>query len=223
MTDPDLASVGKVLVSGAGGFVGRNLCGALLARGWTVKGAVRSTTSELLPGVQAHAVGDIGPDTDWTDALEGVSAVVHLAARVHQLQDDASDPANEYFRTNVAATTRLAQAAADAGVSKFVLVSSVKVNGDFTSGDRRFSERDEPHPEDAYAVSKLNAENELKRICSESAMEYVILRPPLVYGAGVAANFRRLIWLACSGLPLPFASIHNRRSMINIANLSDAI
>jgi nucleoside-diphosphate-sugar epimerase len=212
---------GRILVTGAGGFVGRALCAALRQEQFTAIAALRR-----IPGgtglAQEIAVGDLGPDTDWRAALQGVGCVVHLAARTHVLDDRSSDPLAEYRRINVEVTRKLAQQAARSGVRRFVFLSSVKVNGESTTS-RPFNERDDPHPEDAYGISKREAEDMLRAIGGETGMEIVILRPPLVYGPGVKGNFLRLLNAVAKGAPLPLASIDNRRSLVYVGNLVDAI
>jgi nucleoside-diphosphate-sugar epimerase len=174
-----------------------------------------------VPGAaDAIAVGDIGPATDWRAALERVDCVVHLAARTHVLRESAADPLAEYRRANVEAAARLAEQARAAGVRRLVFMSSIKVNGESTQ--RPYTEADAPQPEDAYGVSKWEAEQALARIAAGSAMELVVLRPPLVYGPRVAGNFRRLLEAVARGTPLPLASIANRRSLLYVGNLAGA-
>jgi nucleoside-diphosphate-sugar epimerase len=168
------------------------------------------------------AVGDIGPNTDWRTALEGVSGVVHLAARTHVLRETATDPLAKYRQVNVSGTERLARSAAAGGVRRLVFVSSVKVNGERT-GERPFTEDGAPRPEDAYGVSKWEAEQALSRIAAETGLEVVVLRPPLVYGPGVKGNFLRIMSLVARGMPLPLGAIDNRRSFIYAGNLAGAI
>jgi nucleoside-diphosphate-sugar epimerase len=207
-----------VLVTGANGFIGRALCDVLAASGRRVRKAVRIR----VPGLpDAVAVDDIGPDTDWRTALEGVSGVVHLAARTHVLRETATNPLAEYRNINVAGTECLARSAAAGGVRRLVFVSSVKVNGERT-GERPYSEDDTPRPEDAYGVSKWEAEQALFRIAAETGLEVVVLRPPLVYGPGVKGNFLRLMHLVARGAPLPFGAVDNRRSFIYSGNLTSA-
>lgn len=168
------------------------------------------------------AVGDIGPKTDWSAAVTGCDAVVHLAAHVHVMRRQAGDAAGEFHRVNVEGSENLAHQAARAGVRRFVFLSSVKVNGE-ASGERAFVETDPIMPKDAYGVSKAEAENRLQIISNETGMEVVILRPPLVYGPGVKANFLRLLRAVDSGVPLPFSSISNLRSLVYVGNLVDAL
>jgi len=208
----------SVLVTGANGFVGRALCEALAASGRRVKRALRMAQPGRPDDV---AVGDIGADTDWRSALEGVSSVVHLAARTHVLRETAADSLAEYRRVNLDGTRRLAQEAGRAGVRRLVFVSSIKVNGEVT--ERPFTEDDAPRPEDAYGVSKWEAEQALARVAGETGLQVAVLRPPLVYGPEVKGNFLRLMGLVARGTPLPLASITNRRSLIYVGNLVDAV
>jgi nucleoside-diphosphate-sugar epimerase len=208
-----------VLVTGANGFIGWALCGVLAASGRRVRKAVRMP----VPGLpDAVVVGDIGPDTDWRTALEGVSGVVHLAARTHVLRETATDPLAAYRKINVSGTERLARSAAAGGIRRLVIVSSVKVSGERTE-ERPFTEDGAPRPEDAYGVSKWEAEQALSRIAAETGLEVVALRPPLVYGPGVKGNFLRLMNLVARGVPLPLGAVDNRRSLIYTGNLAGAI
>ena len=212
-------SENTVLVTGADGFVGRALCEALAASGRRVRRAVHRLDGRT---DGAAAVGDIGPDTEWGAALDGVDSIVHLAARTHVLRETAPDALAAYRRTNVAGTERLARAAAARGVRRLVFLSSVKVNGERT-GERPFREEDVPRPEDSYGVSKAEAERALAGIAAETALPVTILRPPLVYGPGVKGNFLRLLRLVARGVPLPLGAIDNRRSFVYLGNLVDAI
>ncbi|MFH1983066.1 MAG: NAD-dependent epimerase/dehydratase family protein [Pseudomonadota bacterium] len=209
----------RVLVTGASGFVGRPLCVGLTEAGCTVR-AVSRAPSALAWAGDVHPVAGIDGHTDWDTALVGVSAVVHLAARVHRLSDDAPDAAAAYERVNTAGTLRLAAAAAAAGCRRFVFLSTVKVLGE--AGRFRGEGAGQP-PADPYGLSKYDAEQGLRRIAETSGMKVVCLRPPLVYGPGVKANFLRLMnWVHC-GLPLPLGAVKNRRSLVYVGNLVDAI
>lgn len=214
----------KILVTGANGFVGRALCASLLAAGLPYRGAIRRP--ESVPshprGADIAYVGDIGPDTDWRQALEGVTAVVHLAARVHVMEDEGPDALAEYRRINVAGTQRLARSAAEAGVQRFIYLSTVKVHGEATTGPA-FDELSPPAPSDPYAVSKWEAENVLRDIAANTGLEVVVLRPPLVYGPGVKGNFLRLLQLVERRTPLPIRCIDNRRSLLYVRNLISAV
>lgn len=211
------------LVTGANGFVGSALCARLLRDGTAVRGAVRSLRSTP-DGVEAIAIGSLSSETDWTVALRSVDQVVHLAARVHVMNDKSTDPLAEFRRVNVEGTANLARQAAAAGVRRFVYLSSIKVNGEFTQEGHPFSADDAPAPEDPYGVSKHEAEQALRQIAVDTGMEVVIIRPPLVYGPGVKANFESMMrWLA-RGVPLPLAAVtQNRRSLVALDNLVDLI
>lgn len=210
----------QVAVTGATGFVGRAVSERLEREGCHVRKVLRSG-HRLRPGLD-FAVEDIGPLTDWSGAFERVDSVVHLAARVHVMRDSVADPLAAFRRTNVEGTETLARAAARAGVRRFVFVSSVKVNGERTA-DRPFSERDAPHPEDAYGRSKWEAEQRLAEVAAGTGMAVTILRPPLMYGPGVKGNFLSLMRAVARGWPLPLASIRNARSLLYVGNLADAV
>jgi nucleoside-diphosphate-sugar epimerase len=204
-----------LLITGATGFVGAGLTALLNRTGRPYRVAVRAGVSQF----HAVQVGDIGPDTDWSAALDGVDAIVHLAGRAHVTARE-TDALAQFCRVNAAGTARLAEQAAAAGVRRFVLISSVKAAAD-TSGASALIEVDRPVPGTPYGISKLEAEQALLRLAG--AMETVILRPPLVYGPGVKANFRSLLRLVDSGLPLPLGTVRNGRSLIARDNLADAI
>lgn len=212
----------RFLVTGANGFVGQYLCAELLRQGQTVRAAVRSA-SPPIDGIEVAVVGAIDGEINWSDALRDVDVVIHLAARVHVMKDVAADPLAEFLRVNMQGTANLAYQAAAAGVRRLVYVSSIKVNGERTSETRPFTESDKPDPQDAYATSKWRAEQALQRVAQESGLEVVIVRPPLVYGPGVKGNFIRLLKAVDKGIPLPLASVHNKRSLIYLGNLVDAL
>jgi len=214
----------RILVTGANGFVGNALCRRLIADGHSVIASVRSSESEanLPSGITATFTQPLSPETDWSRALSGVNVVVHLAARVHVMHESASDPLSEFRRVNVEGTRRLAQCALSCGIKRFVFVSSIKVNGESTRPGTSFNDRDAPAPQDPYGVSKLEAEKELGSV-ARSGMELVIVRPPLVYGPGVSANALRLFQAVHRRRRLPLASVRNRRSLIYVGNLVDAI
>jgi len=253
---PDLSPV--VLVTGASGFVGSALCSQLAAAGYAVRGVRRNIGRDAPPPdivdpVSWIIIPNIGPDTQWDEALRGVASVVHLAASVHMMQDVTANPLAEFRRVNTLGTETLARAAARAGVKRFVFLSSIKVNGEETSpphpsplmeplttrlgrqqtaaksldiprGEREcFSETDPPSPQDPYAASKWEAEQALHRIAAETGMEVVVLRCPLVYGPGVKGNFLRLMQAVDRGIPLPLALAANHRSLIYLGNLISVI
>jgi UDP-glucose 4-epimerase len=212
-----------VVVSGANGFVGRTLCRALLDAGHRVTGLVR------------RAGGCVDGVTEWVDACSDYSGIahnwpagldadciVHLAARVHVMHDTAADPGAAFRATNVDGTLRLAEAAREHGVPRFVFVSSIKAVGERDNG-RSLREDDPPHIEDAYGCSKRAAEDALRRLSAETGLEVVIARPPLVYGPHVRANFLRLMDAVWRGVPLPLGGAHARRSMVYVGNLADAL
>ena len=208
-----------ILVTGASGFVGRALCDLLAASGRAPRKAARRPPANAPDTV---ATGDIGPDTIWKAALEGVRCVVHLAARTHVLRESAAGPLSEYRRINVQGTERLAREAVASGVKRIVFLSSVKVNGERTLA-HPYTEDDAPQPEDAYGATKQEAEQVLARFAAEAGLEVVVLRPPLVYGPGVKGNFLRLMNFVARGIPLPLGSVDNLRSLVYVENLVDAI
>jgi nucleoside-diphosphate-sugar epimerase len=176
----------------------------------------------LFDGARVHVVGDIGPDSDWDAALDEVEAVVHLAARVHVMKEDDVDPLTQHCRVNAEGTARLAAAAMAARVGQFVFLSTVKVMGECDRG-RPLGEDETPAPADAYGLSKWAGEKALLDVCDQGPMRPVILRPPLAYGPGVKGNMLRLLKLCQWAPPLPLAAVDNRRSLISVANLADAI
>jgi nucleoside-diphosphate-sugar epimerase len=212
----------RVLVTGAGGFVGRVLCARLAERGHTVRAAVRAPGGAPAGVAEVAVVGEIGPATEWGEALRGVDAVIHLAARVHVMDDRATDPLAEYRRTNVGGTERLARQAAEHGVRRLVFASSIKVLGEATHG-APFREETTPAPADPYGVSKREAEAALRAVEATGALEVCVVRPPLVYGPGVKANFARLMGAVARGVPLPLGALRNRRSLVYVGNLADAL
>ena len=208
----------KVLVTGANGFVGKRLVNELDYRGYVVSRAVRQCHNE-----QEIEIGDLCADTDWSTALADVSCVVHTAARVHVMNECADDPMALFRMVNVMGTANLARQAKLAGVKRFIYISSVKVNGELTSNAMAFTELNTANPKDPYGKSKHEAEIELKLIAEGSNMELVIIRPPLVYGPGVKANFAALMHAVQRGWPLPLGAIHNKRSLVALDNLVDFI
>ena len=212
-----------VLVTGASGFIGRATCSAVVQRGFSVRGATRVPTA-LPSGSENIVVGEVDGATDWRSTLKGCDLVVHLASRVHVMQDDADDPLAKFYKVNADGTLTLAKQAAEAGVRRFVFLSSIKVNGESSQPARPFSADDLPAPEDAYGLSKFEAEKGLFALARETRMEVVVIRSPLVYGPGVKANFRSMMaWLA-TGIPLPLGALTgNRRSLVNLDNLADLI
>ena len=207
----------KILITGQNGFIGKALFDLLKQQGHQVRGTVRNE-NKIEEGLDIIAVGDISSTTDWSTALKDIETVIHLANRAHVLNDQVSDPLTIFREVNVAGTIHLAKQALESKVKRFIFISSIKVNGEKTD-KQSFSAEDKPNPQDPYAISKLEAENALREIARHSSMEIVIIRPPLVYGQGVKGNFKRLSRLVELGIPLPFASIKNKRSLISLENL----
>lgn len=213
-----------ILITGATGLVGTALCDELGQGGRIMRAAIRTVPSKwrLPDSVEIIRIGDIGSVTDWSHELVGVDCVVHLAARTHITRDTVTDPLAEYRRINVEATEALARATAAAGIRRFVFLSSIKVNGEHTAKNP-FTEDEAPQPEDAYGISKWEAEQALWKIASETKLEVVVLRAPLVYGPGVKGNFLKLMNAVARSVPLPLASVHNHRSLIYVSNLVAAL
>lgn len=209
-----------LLITGADGFIGRSLTLAAATRGWTVRAATRSGGA-VVGSAADLMVGDLGSDLDWSVALAGCDTVVHLAARVHVMEDQGEAGRQAFWRINVEATERLARAAANAGVRRLVFVSTVKVLGE--GCERAYTDDDPPAPMDHYAQSKADAEQKLLAIGKETGLEVVILRPPLVYGPGVKANFLSMMKSIRRGWPLPLGALATRRSFCYLGNLIDAI
>jgi nucleoside-diphosphate-sugar epimerase len=209
----------RVLITGANGFIGSQLTPFLNSKGYTL---VPTGNFELrsVPGFKV--VESIDLNTDWKELLREVDAVVHLAARVHVMQESAGDPLMKFRRVNVEGTESLARQAAEMGVRLFIFMSSIKVNGEETEG-KPFQSTDPPNPRDPYAISKLEAEQILRQIESQTNMEVCIIRPPLVHGPGVKGNLATLVRLVRLGIPLPFGAVKNSRSLVGVSNLCSLI
>ncbi len=216
--DPQLK---RVLVTGGGGFIGKPLCARLARDGFDVRASMRRQPSLNAANVECVRV-ELAPDTDWSTHLIGVDAVVHTAARAHMMRDRSKDPLAEFRRVNMASTLCLARQAAEAGVRRFVFISSIGVNG-VETGERPFSEMDPANPHSPYALSKHEAELGLRDIAKITGMAVVVIRPPLVYGPGAPGNFGALVRAVSRKWPLPLGSIKNRRSLIGVDNLVDFI
>ena len=213
----------KILVSGASGFVGSALCSHLVSRGFDVVATVRNLPDASIPSVEYRIVTETSSATDWSDALAAVDAVIHCAARVHVMDDHTQDPLAEFHRVNTLGTETLARAATGSGVKRLIFLSSIKVNGESALPDSPFNQTSPAKPQDPYAISKLEAELALTHIATETELEVVILRCPLVYGPGAKGNFLRLLRAVDHGIPLPLALAKNRRSLIYLDNLTSAI
>lgn len=217
----------KLLITGANGYIGKALCATLMsgnsnAGDYRINAAVRTATA-CPDAVVSIVIGDIDATTDWTEALQAVDVVIHLAARVHVMRDDATEPLAEFRKTNVDGTVNLARQAVQAGVRRFIFISSIKVNGEYTLPGCPFTAEDMPTPADAYGISKYEAECSLLELAEQTAMELVIIRPSLVYGPGVKANFYSMMCWLDKKMPLPLGALENRRSLLALDNLVDLI
>lgn len=210
----------KILITGTTGFVGNKLCQALSMRGDAVFAVARRQVAIDTNITVINKV--LSKDTDWQDWLKDIDVVIHLAGRAHVMKDVSENPYQAYADINIHATKHLAEQAALSGVKRFIYLSSIKVNGERTK-DIAFTETDSPQPEDDYGKTKYEAEKALNNIGKDTEMEVVIIRPPLVYGEGVKANFKSLIKLAQLNIPLPFGAIRNKRSLVYIENIIDFI
>jgi len=221
-TTDTMSGKDQILITGANGFIGRALCYKLQEGEWPVRALIRSrhNFSENNTFLDPAFVDDIGVETDYSGILEEVQIVVHLAARVHVMSDTATDPLLEFRKVNTEGTVALANAAVEAGVKRFIYLSTIKVNGERTL-DIPFSADDHVYPDDPYAISKWEAEHILHEIGRKTGMEIVIVRPPLVYGQGVKGNFLRLLEMVNKGAVFPLANVKNKRSMVSIDNLVD--
>jgi len=206
------------LVTGANGMVGSALCDALALDGIELIKAVRTATAP-----DHHGIGVINGSSNWSKTLEGVTTIVHTAARVHVMQDSTHDPLAEYRKVNVEGSLNLARQAISAKVKRFIFISTIKVNGDSTAPGKYFTAEDKSDPKDPYGISKRETEIGLRQLGEESGMDIVIIRPPLVYGPGVKANFLSMMRWIDWGVLLPFGTIQNKRSLVGLDNLVDLI
>jgi nucleoside-diphosphate-sugar epimerase len=213
----------SVFLTGATGFVGGATLSRLVAEGHTVTAALRNASTTLEDKVRVIHVDNLDGTTPWEGSLTGVDVVIHAAARVHVMNDTETNPLAAFRRVNVEGTLNLARQAAGAGVRRFIFISSIKVNGEGTLPNTVYSPDDTPAPADPYGISKMEAEKGLRKLAAETGMEVVIIRPVLVYGPGVKANFRNMMRWLDKGIPLPFGLIHNSRSLVALDNLVDLI
>jgi nucleoside-diphosphate-sugar epimerase len=214
----------KILITGATGFVGRALFENLkLKKKYLIHLTTRTNQEELFEGGKAFNIGEIDSSTNWNDALDGVDCIVHCAARAHTTEKKQTDLLNAYRRINVDGTRNLAKQAVAIGIKRFIFLSSIKVNGEETIATKSFKYNDISQPEDAYGITKWQAEQALLEISKQTGLEVVIIRPPLVYGEGAKGNFLHLLNLVYKQIPLPFANINNLRSFIGLDNLLDLI
>ena len=214
----------RVLITGVSGFVGGALACRLLNEGsYRVRGAGRRVFSNAPAGLELCQSPELEAEADWSELLQDVEVVVHAAARVHMMSDQAADPLSEFRRANTEGTLRIARQAVEAGVRRFVFISSIKVNGEESPADRPYSADDVGAPVDPYGVSKHEAEQALQALARETGLEVVIIRPVLVYGPGVKANFQSMMRWLDRRLPLPLGAIHNSRSLVSLDNLVDLI
>ena len=212
----------SILVTGGNGFVGKALCAELSLKGHSIRVVVRDKGT-LNKNAEVVPVQEIDGVTDWSATVSNIDTIIHLAARVHIMDDNATNPLMEFRKVNVEGTLNLAKQAANAGVKRFIFISSIKVNGEHTETGKPFTENDAPNPQDAYGVSKFEAEQGLLIIAQQTGMEVVIIRPPLVYGVGVKANFANLMRIVARGIPLPLGAIYNKRSFVYLENLVNLI
>ncbi len=212
----------SLLVTGANGFVGRELCRKLIRRHFSVRAVTRAVSMPMCD-IQPTVINIIDGFTNWSAQLIDVNTVIHLAARVHVMSDSSADQLSIFQKINVDITLNLARQAAAAGAKLFIFISSVKVNGESTPSKAGFTEADTANPQDDYSRSKHEAEQGLRQLSAETGMEVVVIRPPLVYGPGVKANFAALMRAVQRGCPLPLGAVHNQRSLVALDNLVDFI
>ena len=218
-----VSQTGLTLITGATGFVGSGVVPRLAAESIETLACVRRNIFLMQKGLRVAQVAELTVNTDWLQVLTGVQNVVHLAARVHVMHDTEVDPLTAFRTVNVEGTLNLARQSAAAGAKRFVFISSVKVNGEATQPGVAFTEADAPDPQDAYGQSKHEAEQGLRQLSADTGMEVVIIRPPLVYGPGVKANFAALMRAVQRGWPLPLGAVYNQRSLVALDNLVDFI
>lgn len=213
----------KILVTGASGFIGSHLLARITTKDFQPLAVLRSSSNKIFSDIPSITIADLSYDTDWSQAMEHVSVVIHTAARVHVMSDRSVNPLAEFRKVNVDGTLNLARQAATAGVRRFIFVSSIKVNGEGTPVGKPYFADTQAAPVDPYGISKMEAEQGLRTLAAETGMEVVIIRPTLVYGPGVKANFLSMMRWLYKGVPLPLGAIDNRRSLVSLDNLVDLI
>lgn len=212
----------RILVTGTTGFIGKHLVYTLKDKSETIA-VTRSDSSDRISNVRYELIRNLDAYQCWVSIIENVDCIIHCAARVHVMDESSPNPLKAFREINVDGTLNLARQAARNGVKRFVFISSIKVNGESTQPENPFTENSKPNPLDPYGISKLEAEEGLKQISSETGMEYVIIRPVLIYGPGVKANFARLVNLVKKGIPVPLRLARNKRSLVSLDNLVDLI
>ena len=214
----------KILLTGATGFLGSAISRRLVEdEQYQLISTVRKKSGNLISGIPTVLIEGLYADTDWSSALSNIQVVIHTAARVHVMNESSGDPLTEFRKINVEGTLNLARQAAAAGVNRFIFISSIKVNGESTVIDEPFTANDQPNPVDPYGISKWESEVGLQKLAKETDMDIVIIRPPLVYGPGVKANFYNMMRWISRGIPLPLGAIKNKRSLLALDNLVDLI
>ncbi|MDP3559212.1 MAG: NAD-dependent epimerase/dehydratase family protein [Legionellaceae bacterium] len=222
----------KILITGATGFVGRRLCHLLLKKGYYLRIFLRTEQDlhacekeykDNVEQIETVIINDLSDIQDFSPYMHNIQTIIHLAARVHVMNDKENNAELAYHKMNVVVTTLLAKAAVNYNINRFIFISSIKVHGEKTSLIKKITEQDAPAPQGHYAISKYNAEQQLKKITKNSNTDIVILRPPLMYGADVKANFLHLVNAVKKGLPLPIKGVQNKRSMLYVENFIDAI
>jgi UDP-glucose 4-epimerase len=212
-----------ILVTGANGFVGRQVVASASERGIAVRGAVRRAVEIRVPEAEYMVGAELESTISWMPYLRGVETVIHTAARVHVMNETANEPLADFRRINVDGTINLARQSAAAGVRRFIFISSIKVNGEHSLPGVPFNATDIAAPGDPYGVSKYEAESALWTLARETSLEVVVIRPVLIYGPGVKANFAAMMKWLQRGVPLPFGAIYNKRSLVALDNLVDLI
>ncbi len=213
----------NILLTGATGFVGRQLLKKLSEqKEIDLRIATRINANIFSPEISVFAPIELESENNWQDIVKGCDVIIHAAARAHVMNEKANNPLEEFRKINSKPTLKLAEQAAISGVKRFIFISSIKVNGEFTT-DKPFAADDLPHPDGPYALSKYEAEQGLQAIALKTGMEVVIIRPPLIYGPEVKGNFQRMLYWLKKGIPLPLGAVNNKRSFVSLENLNSLI